>query len=100
MKLKDRVAIVSGGSQGIGLGIATVFCQQGAKVVVASRDPEVGEQAAASIRKTGGEAVFVTCDVSEEAQVKAMAQKTLDTFGRIDVLVNNAGIGVYKTVLG
>jgi NAD(P)-dependent dehydrogenase (short-subunit alcohol dehydrogenase family) len=99
MRLKDRVAIVTGAAKGIGWGIATVFAQEGAKVVVVDWDEEAGKQTAADINASGGDALFVKCDVSNEEQVKAMIQATLDKYGRIDILVNNAGIGVYKTVL-
>ncbi|MBO3459410.1 glucose 1-dehydrogenase [Aetokthonos hydrillicola Thurmond2011] len=99
MSLKDKVAIVTGGSKGIGWGVATVFAQKGAKVAVVARDAKAGEQTAEEIRHKGGEAVFIACDVSSEDQVKAMVQKTIDTFGQIDILVNNAGVGTYKSVL-
>lgn len=99
MNLKDKVAIVTGGSKGIGWGIATVFAQKGAKVAVVARDAKAGEQTAEEIRHKGGQAIFIACDVSNEEQVKAMVQKTLDTYGQIDILVNNAGVGTYKSVL-
>lgn len=99
MSLKDKVAIVTGGSKGIGWGIATVFAQKGAKVAVVARDAKAGEQTAEEIRHKGGQAIFIACDVSNEEQVKAMVQKTLDTYGQIDILVNNAGVGTYKSVL-
>lgn len=99
MKLKDRVAIVTGGAKGIGWGIVKVLVQEGAKVVVVDWDKETGEKTAEEMRKAGGDAMFVFCDVSNEEQVKAMVQKTLDKYGKIDILVNDAGIGVYKTVL-
>jgi NAD(P)-dependent dehydrogenase (short-subunit alcohol dehydrogenase family) len=99
MRLKDRVAIVTGGSKGIGWGIATVFAQQGAKIAVVARDAKAGEQTVEEIHYKGGEAIFISCDVSNEEQVKAMVQKTLDTYGQIDILVNNAGVGTYKSVL-
>lgn len=99
MKLKDKVAIVTGASKGIGWGIATVFSQQGAKIVVVARNAKAGEETAEEIRYKGGEAIFVPCDVSNEEQVKAMVKKTLDTYGQIDILVNNAGVGIYKSVL-
>ena len=98
MRLKDRVAIVTGAAKGIGWGIATVFAREGAKVVVVDWDAEAGQKTAAEINESGGDALFVHCDVSNEEQVKAMVQATLDKYGRIDILVNNAGIGVYKTV--
>lgn len=99
MKLKDKVAIVTGSAKGIGWGIATVFVDEGAKVVVVDWDAEAGAATADELCKGGGEAIFVKCDVSNEEDVKAMIQTTLDRFGRIDILVNNAGIGVYKSVL-
>lgn len=99
MKLKNKVAIITGASKGIGWGIATVFSQQGAKVVVVAHSSKAGEEAAEKICYQGGDATFVLCDVSNEDQVKAMAQKTLDTYGQIDILVNNAGVGVYKPVV-
>lgn len=99
MRLKDRVAIVTGSGKGIGWGIAKVFAQQGARIVVVDWDQEAGKRSAEEIRQAGGEAIFVHCDVSKEAQVKAMVQTALDHYGRIDILVNNAGVGVYKSVL-
>ncbi len=99
MRLKDRVAIVTGAGKGIGWGIAKVFAQEGAKVVVVDWDEEAGKKTAEEINRSGGEALFVKCDVSNEEQVKAMIQKAVERFGRIDVLVNNAGVGVYKSVL-
>jgi NAD(P)-dependent dehydrogenase (short-subunit alcohol dehydrogenase family) len=99
MKLENRVAIVTGAGKGIGSGIAKVFSEEGAKVVVIDWDAEAGENTAEEIRQSGHDALFVHCDVSNEEQVKAMVQATLDKYGRIDALVNNAGIGVYLPVL-
>lgn len=99
MRLEDKVAIVTGAGKGIGQGIAKVFSKEGAKVVVVDWDEEAGKKTAEEIRQSGGDAIFVNCDVSNEEQVKAMVQATVDKYGRIDVLVNNAGIGVYKPVL-
>lgn len=99
MKLKDRVAIVTGAAKGIGWGIARVMSQEGAKVVIVDWDEKMGETSAAEINKAGGEAIFVKCDVSNEEEVEAMVQKALERFGKIDILVNNAGIGVYKPLL-
>ncbi len=99
MRLENKIAIVTGAGKGIGQGIAQVFSKEGAKVVVVDWDKEAGEKSAEEIRQSGGDALFVHCDVSNEEQVKAMVQATLDKYGRIDVLVNNAGIGVYLPVL-
>lgn len=99
MRLKDRVAIITGAGKGIGQGIAKVFVQEGAKVVVVDWDEEAGKRTAEELRQAGGDAFFVKCDVSKEDQVKAMVQAALEKYGRIDILVNNAGVGVYKSVL-
>jgi len=99
MKLQDKVAIVTGAGKGIGQGIARVFVKYGAKVVVADWDEDAGLRTADELRRSGGDAIFVKCDVSNEEQVKAMIQAAIASYGRLNILVNNAGIGVYKTVL-
>lgn len=99
MRHENKVAIVTGAAKGIGWGIAKIFAQEGAKVAVVDWDEENGKKSAQGFRDKGGQAIFFKCDVSNEEEVKAMIQKVIDEYGRIDVLVNNAGIGVYKTVL-
>jgi NAD(P)-dependent dehydrogenase (short-subunit alcohol dehydrogenase family) len=99
MRLKERVGIVTGAAAGIGKGVATVFSQEGAKVVVVDWDDTIGEKTAKEIRDKGNSAIFVKCDVSNEEHVKAMVHKTIDTYGQLDILVNNAGVGIYKSVL-
>jgi len=99
MKLKDKVAIVTGAAKGIGWGIAKVFLEEGAKVAVVDWDEKTGKQTVEAFKQKGGEAIFIECDVSDERQVKSMVEKTIGAFGRIDILVNNAGVGIYKPVL-
>jgi NAD(P)-dependent dehydrogenase (short-subunit alcohol dehydrogenase family) len=98
MRFKDKVVIVTGAAKGIGWGIAKVFSQEGAKVVVVDWDEPNGLKTTEELRQAGGEAIFVHCDVSQDDQVVAMIDKTMQVYGRIDVLVNNAGVGVYKSI--
>lgn len=99
MKHQNKVVIVTGAAKGIGEGIARVFAKEGARVVVVDWDEAAGQKTAQEICADGGQAMFVPCDVSDEAQVKAMIERTLAEYGQIDILVNNAGVGVYKPVL-
>jgi NAD(P)-dependent dehydrogenase (short-subunit alcohol dehydrogenase family) len=99
MKLKDRVAIVTGAAAGIGKGVAEVFSREAAKVVVVDWSEEQGRKTADEIGGDGGDAIFVKCDVSNEEQVKHVVQKTLEKYGKINILVNNAGVGTYTSVL-
>ncbi len=96
MLLKDKVAIVTGASSGIGVGIAEVFAEEGAKVVCVARREKQGQAVAASIREKGGQAMFVRCDISQKDQIEAMVKVVLEKYGRIDVLVNNAGVNFVK----
>jgi 3-oxoacyl-[acyl-carrier protein] reductase len=91
MRLKDKVAIVTGGGSGFGEGIARRFAAEGAKVAVNDLNAEGGERVAGVIRQQGGEARFVKADVSKAAEVKAMFKAALDAWGRVDIVVNNAG---------
>ena len=98
MKLKDKVAIVTGSSKGIGEGIARVFSREGAKVVVVCRHEAEGAKMADELGAASGRALFIKTDLKETTQVQAMVKRALDTFGRIDVLVNNAGYHISKNV--
>ena len=92
-RLRDKVAIVTGGSSGIGKAIALRFGQEGAKVVVAARRLPLCEQTVSQIRMQGGEACAIQADVADERQVDQLMADTVARYGRLDILVNNAGIG-------
>lgn len=92
MDLKGKVAIVTGGAQGIGKSIATHLAQEGANVVIADVAEEMAKSTAQEISQRGNESISIGVDVSSLSSVEEMAKKTLDKFGRIDILVNNAGI--------
>lgn len=92
-RLKDKVAIVTGSSSGIGKAIAIRFGHEGAKVIVAARRLPLCEQTVSQITKQGGEAWPIQTDVSKEHQVERLIRDTVARYGRIDILVNNAGIG-------
>ena len=93
MILRDKVALVTGGTSGIGRATAIAYAQQQAKVVVVGRRIDEGEETVRLIKKADGEAIFVQADVTKEADVKAMVDKTVDVFGRLDIAFNNAGGG-------
>ena len=92
MSLTGKVAIVTGGGSGFGEGIARLFAEKGAKVVVADINDAGGERVTAEIKATGAEAVYVHADVATDAGTAGMIKAATDAFGRLDVLVNNAGI--------
>jgi len=89
--LQNKVAIVTGGSMGIGRATAEAMAREGAKVVVAARGEKAGNQTVAAIRKAGGEATFVRCDVSQPDQVAALVDRAVKAYGRLDCACNNAG---------
>lgn len=92
MRLKDKVAIVTGASRGIGRGIAKMFAEEGAKVIVNyNTSKNDASSLAEEIKKMGRDVLLVQADVSKADQVKNMVRKTVERFGRVDVLVNNAG---------
>lgn len=91
---RDRVAIVTGASSGIGKSLAIQLATQGAKVAIAARRVNRLEDVAAECRSCGGEALVVPTDVSDEVQCKALMDKTMEVFGRLDMLINNAGLAV------
>ena len=92
MKLKDKIAIVTGGGAGLGRSIALTFAGEGAKVVIASRNSANLEKVAGEIRGKGGSATVIVTDISDESQVKGLVARTIAELGRVDILVNNTGI--------
>jgi len=90
MILQGKIAIVTGGSQGIGQGIANVLAREGAKVVICNRHKDRGQGAADLIKSGGGEALAYQADVMKMAEIKAMVEATLKTYGGLHILVNNA----------
>lgn len=102
MRLKDRTAIVTGAASGIGKAIAIRFAEEGANVIVADRTEEPregGEKTLDVIRAAGGAAEFVAMDVADWASVDAAVAKTVSRYGALDIMVNNAAIGVGKPLL-
>ncbi len=95
---KGKVAIITGGGQGIGAAIAQLFCENGIKVVLAEIDEEAGKEREEFLRSQGYEATFAQTDVADEESVKQMVEKTFGLYGRIDILVNNAAISSTKNI--
>ncbi|WP_414850779.1 SDR family NAD(P)-dependent oxidoreductase [Brevibacillus sp. IT-7CA2] len=92
MRLKDKVAVITGGASGIGRTTCLKFVEEGAKVVVADFNEELGNETVVMLKDKGGEAVFKKVDVSDFNQVEELVNFTVETYGRIDTIFNNAGI--------
>jgi 3-oxoacyl-[acyl-carrier protein] reductase len=92
MRLAEQVAIITGGGQGLGRAFALAFAAEGARVVIAERNAERGASVASEITAAGGEALALATDVASESSTAAMAGATLERWGRIDILLNNAAI--------
>ena len=92
MLLSDKIGLVTGGGMGIGRAICLAYAREGAKVVVADFNPESGAETVQLIRESGGDALFVQADVSDEAQVKAMVETAVAHYGRLDIACNSAAV--------
>src|SRR5918996_2175117 len=90
--LRDKVALITGGSRGLGLVLARQICNQGGKVALLARDPEELARAKADLTARGGKVLTVECDLLDRDQIQAAVRKVIDRFDRIDILINNAGI--------
>ncbi len=97
--LQNQVVIVTGASRGIGRAIALLFATQGARVVLAARNTRELEKVARQISLQNCQALVIRCDVTQENQVKNLIKKTLQKYRRIDILINNAGLGIHKPIL-
>lgn len=94
-EFEGKVALITGGTSGIGTATAEAFAREGAKVVVTGRREDKGNEVVEKIKQTGGEAIFVKTDVQIAEEIKNMVAQTIETFGRLDFAVNNAGIEQY-----
>lgn len=92
MKLQDRVAIIFGGTSGLGEATAKAYADEGAKVVVTGRDQENGNRIVNDMTGKGQEAIFVHADVTKKTEIQVVVDKALETYGQIDILYNGAGI--------
>ena len=91
MDFKNKVALVTGGSSGIGRATAIAFAKEGAKVVVAARREAAGQKTVQQIKDMGGTAIFIPTDVTKSDEIETLIQKTIDTYGQLDCAFNNAG---------
>jgi len=92
MRLKNKVALITGGNSGMGRATAMLFAREGASVVIAARNAETGQQAVAEIGAQGGVALFVQCDVRCAQDCQRAVDASVERFGRLDILFNNAGV--------
>lgn len=99
MRLKDRIAIVTGAGRGIGRAIALAYAREGAHAVVAARTASEIEAVAEEVRRLGQRALAMPTDMADPVQVERMVQRTLDEFGTVDILVNNAGVVYVEPVV-
>lgn len=99
MRLKNRVALITGGTSGIGRTSALLFAQEGASVAITGRDEVRGEETVAEIVRDGGSAIFIQSDVRLDAECRRAVEETVRAFGRLDILFNNAGVYYPHTVV-
>ncbi|MCY0878787.1 MAG: glucose 1-dehydrogenase [Firmicutes bacterium] len=98
MRLKDKACVVTGGASGIGEAITALFAKEGGKVAVVDVDAANGERVVNAVKAAGGEAVLIRADIAEEAEARRAVEEAVRAFGRVDVLVNNAGVSAVGDV--
>src|SRR6478736_2178853 len=98
LKLQGRIALVTGASKGLGKAMAIALAEAGAHLALASRDTEKLEEVAAEIRQRGGTAQVFTADVSDEASVAKLERDVTEKLGKVQILINNAGVNVRKSI--
>ncbi len=96
MRLQGKVALIIGGTTGIGRATARLFCKEGAKVVISGRTVKTGEETAAEIRKEGGDVTYISADATKASDVENLVRETVKKYGKIDILFNNAGTHIAK----
>lgn len=96
MRLEGKVAVITGGTSGIGRATARLFCKEGAKVAVVGRTVKSGEETVALIKKEGGEVTYISADASKASDVENMVKEAVKTYGKIDILFNNAGTHIAR----
>ena len=99
MRLRGKVALITGGTSGIGKATAVLFSQEGARVAITGRNQERGQEVVSTIEQAGGKAIFLECDVRSAEHCRRAVNETLKAFGRLDVLFNNAGVYYPHTAL-
>jgi NAD(P)-dependent dehydrogenase (short-subunit alcohol dehydrogenase family) len=99
VKLKDKVAIITGAGRNIGEDTSKLFAKEGAKIVVVDTDKARGEKVASDIKAAGGQAISCVANIASESDIAAMVKAAVDAFGRVDVLINNAAVSDNKTIL-
>jgi NAD(P)-dependent dehydrogenase (short-subunit alcohol dehydrogenase family) len=97
MDFQNKAVIVTGAANGIGRGVVSTFAEKGAKVIIADVDEELGNQVANQIRQKGGEVLFVKTDIRKEAEINRLMEVTNRSYGKIDILINNAGKVLFKS---
>src|ERR1700733_9913455 len=99
MKLKDKIAIITGAGTGIGKAMSTLFCREGAAVAVAGLASTPLNSVASELRKAGGRALAISCDVGRENDALQVVAETAARFGGLDILINNAAISISKNLM-